>query len=209
VTLEEERTVVEKVVVSLPRPRWEVASHVRSTLLLSSVQSLRKQGFFDRYAAASDPSLRETLVTTAAGVWVPMELALAHYRACEAMGLSQTEQVQLGREVGEHVQGSFIGVVARAARTVGATPWVALEPVARLWDRVFQGGAGPSVLQLGPKEGRVELVGLPLLDVPYFRHAYRGTFIVALELFCTKVYVSEHRGSLPRRGEVTFRVSWV
>ncbi len=93
--------MVEKVIVSLPRPRWEVASHVRSTLLLSSVQSLRKQGFFDRYAAASD------------------------------------------------------------------------LPCSRRW------------------------------------HAYRGTFIVALELFCTKVYVSEHRGSLPRRGEVTFRVSWV
>jgi hypothetical protein len=137
-----------------------------------------------------------------------MEIGLKHYWACDALGLASDDQVALGQEVGKRIQGTVLGVVARTAKNIGATPWLALEPVVRLWDRVFQGGAGPSVRQLGPKEARVDLVGLPLLDVPYFRDAYRGTFMASLGLFCSKVYVTEPRG-LPRRASATFRVSWV
>jgi hypothetical protein len=64
-----------------------------------------------------------------------------------------------------------------------------------------------AVVKLGPKEARVELVGLPLLAIPYFCHGYRGVFAAAVELFCERVYVSDaHAGDEPR---ATFRLSWV
>jgi hypothetical protein len=198
----------QKVIVPFPRGRGVIATHVRSTLVLSSLQSLRSHDLFDRYSARVDPATRESLVTGVAGVWLPMSLGLRHYRACEEIGLSPRDQVAIGYEVGERIQGSLFGLFVRTAKNMGATPWLGLEPVARLWDRVFEGGTGPSVIQLGPKEARVELVGLPLLDVPYFRQAFRGTFMAALELFCVKVYVNEIRGTA-KANAVSFRVSWV
>jgi len=199
---------VDKILIPFPRGSGEIATHVRSTLVLSSIQSLRGHDLFERYAALIDPAVLETLVTSVAGTWLPMSVGMIHYRACEKLGLSTRDQVALGHEVGARIQGTVLGLLVRTAKNVGATPWTALEPVVRLWDRVFQGGTGPSVVQVGPKEARAELVGLPLLDVPYFRQAFRGTFMAALELFCTKVYVSEVRGTL-RSNAVTFRVSWV
>ncbi|HEY2517061.1 MAG TPA: hypothetical protein VGI39_39585 [Polyangiaceae bacterium] len=197
----------EKVLVALPRRRGELASHVRSTLLLSSIQSLRQKALWDRYAEALDPAVRETLVSCVAGVWLPMTIGIAHYEACHAIGLSLQDEVAMGYQVGERIQGSLVGLLVRAAKGAGTTPWALLTNVNRLWDRVFQGGAGASLTEVGPKEARVELVGLPLLQVPYFRHAYRGTFLAAVELFAEKAYVSE----IGRRGETsstTYRISW-
>jgi len=198
----------QKVIVPFPRGRGEVATHVRSTLVLSSLQSLKSHELFDRYAEKVDPETRESIVTGVAGVWLPMSLGLRHYRACEEIGLAPRDQVAIGYEVGGRIQGTMLGILVRTAKNMGATPWLGFEPIVRLWDRVFQGGTGPSVIQLGPKEARVELVGLPLLDVPYFRQAFRGTFMAALELFCAKVYVNEIRGTL-KGNAVSFRVSWV
>ena len=197
----------EKVLVDLPRRRGELATEVRSTLLLSSIQSLRQKGLGGRYEANLSPEVRETVLTCVAGVWLPMTVGIAHYEACNALGLSLTDEVAMGYQVGERIQGSLVGLLVRAAKGAGTTPWTLLTNVNRLWDRVFQGGAGVSVTQVGPKEARVDLVGLPLLHVPYFRHAYRGTFLAAVELFASKAYVTE----VGRRGEAsgaTYRVSW-
>jgi hypothetical protein len=196
----------EKVLVPLPRQRSAIATHVRSTLLLSSVQSLRSQGLFERFSSHIEPKLRDVIVMSAAGVWLPMDVGLAHYRACDALGLTLGDQVQMGHQVGQRVQGNVLGLLIKTAKGAGVTPWMVLGQVARLWDRVFHGGAGPCVKEFGPKEAHVELVGLPLLGVAYFRNAYRGTFQAGLELFCTKAYVSE----IGTRSDTstTFRVSW-
>lgn len=198
----------ERIVIPFLRPRYEIASHVRSSLLLSSIQSLKQHSLYDRYVAQLDAQNRETLLSMVAGVWLPMDVGMSHYIACEALGLSVAEQVQIGREVNDRIQGSLMGVLVKTAKNVGATPWTPLESSARLWERTFQGGAGVCVTEVGPKEARVELVGLPILDILYFRHAYRGAFLGALELFAQKVYVSEIR-SAAASGEVRFRISWV
>ena len=193
--------------VDLPRRRGELATEVRSSLLLSSIQSLRQKGLGDRYEANLAPEVRETLLTCVAGVWLPMAVGIAHYEGCQALGLSLSDEVAIGYQVSERIQGSLLGLLARAAKGAGTTPWTILANVNRLWDRVFQGGAGVSVTQVGPKEARVELVGLPLLQVPYFRHAYRGAFLAAVELLSEKAYV----GEVGKRGETTsttYRVSW-
>jgi hypothetical protein len=87
------------------------------------------------------------------------------------------------------------------------TPWAVLKYLPRLWDRVYQGGTGACVRQRGPKEAEVELAGLPLLGIPYFRNAYRGAFLAGVEPLCTKVYV--HESGVPLDTAATYRVSWV
>ena len=91
---------------------------------------------------------------------------------------------------------------------MGATPWTGLGYLDRLWERVFSGGGGIGLTRLGPKEARVEIVGLPLLLVPYFRHAFRGTMSAGLELFCAHAYLQE-MGRRTVDAELTLRVSWV
>ena len=200
----------EEVIVGLDASRDAdaVATHVRSTLLLSSVQSLRAKGLYDRYVTHLDGADKEALLSSVAGVWLPMSIGMSHYRACEALGLSLVEATQMGHDVGNRVQGSMLGVVMRAAKGSGVTPWMVLGQVGRLWDRTFQGGGGVSLTKLGPKEARAELIGLPLMAVPYFRHAYRGAFMAAVELFSEKVYVTEVPS---RQSDVSgaYRLSWV
>jgi hypothetical protein len=198
-----------EIIVPLRVPREQLlpVTRVRSTLVLSSLQSLRVRGLFESYLGALDPAAHAPILEIVAGVWLDMDVALAHYRACDALGLPADLQVAMGHDVSERVQGTVLGVTARAARGVGVTPWTGLTQTPRLWDRVFDGGGGIEVRKMGPKDAQVELVGLPLLDVAYFRHAYRGAFLAGLELFCRRAYVDELDERRAAMGAI-YRVSW-
>jgi hypothetical protein len=199
---------VEEVLIAPPPSDSGLVTHVRSTLLLSSVQSLRAHALFEHYVGLLDPAMRDTVESLIAGAWLPVETALTHYRACDALGLSLANEIALGHEVGKRIQGSILGLLLRGAKGAGATPWTGLGIMNRLWERVFSGGGGVGLVKLGPKEARAQLVGLPLLAVPYFRHAFRGTMLAGLELFCQRAYVHEH-GRDRSEDTFTFHVSWV
>ena len=65
---------------------------------------------------------------------------------------------------------------------------------------------GISVIKVGPKDAVVEVVGLPLVAVPYFRVAMRGMFQAACELVCRRAYVQEvHRKGAANAG---LRIAW-
>lgn len=189
-----------------PLAKLGLASELRSTLILSSLESLRTGGLMDRYHGLLAPSYAGAIDHLVAGVWLPMEVAVAHYDACERLGLTLEEQLQLGAAVSERVHGSFL-MLLRAARKVGATPWTALSKTAHMYDRLFQGGGGVGVRKLGPKEARLDLVGVPALDVPYFRHALRGVVEAGASLFCSRCYVRELRR--PGLASASLRISWV
>ena len=184
-----------------------MAKRVRSTLIASSLRSVRTHGFFDRYVAALDKQWSDAILHAVAGVWLPIEAGVAHYRACDALGLSSNEQFAIGREVGDRVHGTFLSAMVRAARTAGVTPWNALAYSGKLYERLFDGGGGVCVTKIGPKEARAELVQTPVIGIPYFRNGFRGLYTVGVELFCTKAYVQE----MPKRttGDACMvRISW-
>jgi hypothetical protein len=201
---------LDELVLSLPAPRATLptATHVRSTLLLSSLQSLRSRGLFERYASGVDPIHRPAILDAVAGVWLPMDVGVAHYRACDALGLSSDEQAGMGRDVNLRVQGSVLGVLARTARDAGVTPWIVIGSLGRLWLRMFDGGGGVEAHKTGPKDARVELVGLPLLGIGYFRHAFRGVFEGGLEPICQRAFIREESDEGTETSAV-FRVQWV
>jgi hypothetical protein len=198
----------EEVLIAPPASGAGSVSHVRSTLVLSSVQSLRAHSLFEHYIRLLDPTVRDMIESLIAGAWLPVDVALKHYRACDALGLSLANEIALGHEVGTRIQGSILGLLLKGAKGAGATPWTGLGFLDRLWDRVFAGGGGVGLVKLGPKEARAQLIGLPLLAVPYFRHAFRGTMLAGLELFCQRAYVHEHGRDQPESTFI-FRVSWV
>ncbi len=174
-----------------PRERLGIATQIRSTLLVSSINSLRKRGSFDRYMQLLPTQHHMTIASMIAGQWLPMEVGVAHYQACQDLGIAQPEVVAIGREVGDRIHGTFLATMVRMAGQVGVTPWTGLSFVARLYDRLFQGGGGVQVLKNGPKDARVEFVGMAVAAVPYYRIAMTGVFEVGLDLFCRKTYVSD------------------
>jgi len=187
--------------------RLGAATAVRSTLITTSIHSLRARGLFDRYVERIDGTHRDALVTAVAGVWLPIDTAVAHYEACEALRLDVREQLTIAKEVGDRVHGTFLGMMMRMAKNVGVTPWSALAQSGKLYERLFTGG-GIAVTRKGPKDARVDVVGNALCGIEYFRVGVRGVYQAALQLFSQRLTTFE----LPWRRAphaMGVRISWV
>ena len=154
-------------------PASKPATTIRSTVLQSSVASLRQRGHFERWLTLVDPSHRETIVESLAPSWMPIEVAIAHYAACEALDLPSSEQVAMGEAVGDRIQGSFLTTLMKSARAAGYNPLVLLSQFDRLYARLFQGGS-VQLTQTGPKDAEVEVRGMQTTRFPYFRLAFTG-----------------------------------
>ena len=192
-------------VLDFPSPIAPVR-HVRSTVMLGSVQSIRDAGHYDAYLAALDPAQRNPLLDAVVGMWMPLEVARAHYAACDALRLSPESQAELGRATFEKTKGTLLGTSVRMAQNVGVTPWTVLPFFQRFWLRGYDGG-GVRIATTGPKEALVDLVESELLASTYHRNALRGLVGVIIAMFCQKVYITERP---PRRAStIHFRVQWV
>jgi hypothetical protein len=189
----------------VPRERLRVPTSIRSTLVASSLRSLREHGYFDRYLAVLEERWREPILNCVAGVWLPLGAGLAHYRACDSLGVSSLEHMAIGREVGDRIQGTFIGTMIRAAKGAGANPWVAFPYTPKLYERLFDGGAC-QIVRVGPKDAEAEIAANPLLGLAYFRNGLRGMWQTGIELFCRRAYLAEvdHTDTSCR-----IKVSWV
>jgi hypothetical protein len=200
----------EDVIVPLRAPSPSAVppvTHVRSTLLAASILAIRSQGHLDAYLTHLPPALHDTVLHSVAGSWLPIEVAAAHYRAANDLGLRSEQQFELGRGVAERIQNSVLGTLVRVAKGAGVTPWIGLEYFQRLWDRVLLGGS-VAVYRLGPKEARAEGYGIPTLaEIPYFRSSFRGMFAGSGLLFCTRMYITDLPGFAARRA-IGFRVAW-
>lgn len=182
----------EEILVPLcvPREHLRPPESIRSTLIASSLRSLRERGHEANYLARLAGPWKDMPFRAIAGLWLPIEAGLAHYRACDALGLSVSEEVAIGREVGERIHGTFLATMLRAAKTAGVTPWVPFMYTAKLYERIFDGG-GCCVTKRGPKDACVEITCNPVMGIPYFRHAMRGLWLAAVDLFCTRSFAVE------------------
>jgi hypothetical protein len=77
----------------------------------------------------------------------------------------------------------------------------------RLWERGADGGA-VEVRRFGPKEAQLEAIGCELFDVPYFRIAFRGVLLGAMQKLCTSAYVRDVSDARVR-ASCTLRFQWV
>jgi hypothetical protein len=182
-------------------------TRVRSTLLAASVQGLREMGWEARYFAALPPERHVELRTLTAGAWVPLELGVTHYSACDAIGLTEQEMDRMGENVSLRTQRSFVGMLGRAVAGVGGTPWNVIAHVHRIYARMIDGG-DHCVYRVGPKEALLVNVGCPLVEIPYFRTAMIPYYRAIVGMLASTVYANE----VPRyRAPLTVGVqlSWV
>src|SRR5258706_15920689 len=94
----------------------------RSAHVERGLDALRQRGLYDKWAAAAGGETRDAMATTVAGMWIPVELAMRHYRACEALGLSHDEALAIGSSVGAHIRDSMLLMIRRVANGGGVTP---------------------------------------------------------------------------------------
>lgn len=196
-----------EVLIALPASSPPVTG-IRSTLIQSSLNTLRTRGYFERYVSLVEPVHRATLLESLAPEWLPPEVAAAHYAACDALQLSTAELVQIGEAVGDRIQGTFIGTLVRRARTVGLNPWVVVPQFERLRERLLRGGA-MEVARVGPKDCTVDMRLLELCNFAYFRTAFCGILASVVKLGAGKsvsVRVATSHGYGQR---CVFRCSWV
>jgi hypothetical protein len=193
--------------VILPLPaRFEWVRNIRSTLLMSSYASVRDAGYDAAYRAALPKEHHAAIFEAVAGMWIPIETAVAHYNACATLGLSHDKQLALGRIAGEKIQNTILGTAVRMAREAGVTPWTVMPQFQRFWSRAFDGGA-LYVEKRGPKEAHFEVHKAPNADCVYWRAALCGLGMGMLELFCRKAYMLE---TTKKRtpGQASFRIQW-
>ena len=194
--------------LTLPRHQIADATHFRSTWLTASQATLRARGHFARYDGLLAPADRETVLSTVAGMWLPMAIADAHYSACNALDLSTNELLEIGAAATRRANATHLAFVLRMAQGAGVTPWTILTQIPRIWSRTFQGGGQVGVVRLGPKDARFEIIGYPLARLRYNRVTMRGIVNGFVELFCTKTYVKELPKLCDARS-IGLHLSWV
>lgn len=145
-------------------------THVRGSLVLMSLRALRQRGLDEAYFRALPATWHEAIRSTTASVWVPIDVATAHYRACEALSLSEAIIADIGAEAGATLNQRVVAVMVRLA-TPDPRPWIALTKFPRLNDQLWRGGE-MLVERIGDHEARVDWRGQPLADIGYFRLAY-------------------------------------
>jgi hypothetical protein len=198
--------VHEEVIPLPPRAHVATASHFRGTWLAGSIRALRARGLHEAYFAALPLESADAIRASIAGEWLPVSVAVDHYRAIDGLGLSYADQVAIGREVALHAQGAAVDVAAKLARGLGATPWTVFGQLDRIWRRTWIGGA-VAVLRAGPKDARVRIVRWPCASVAYCRSAMCGVLTGLAEPVAHRVFVSP----IARESDdqvLGYRVAW-
>ena len=174
----------------------------------SSLTVLRARGLYEEYTKRLDADvlarlLDQTMVTG----WLPMEMALSHYEACDALQLPESTILEMGDVVGSRMSQSVMGDLVRLVRHGGVTPWMPLRRIDRLWARVYMGST-IELKEKGPKEGELVISGMPLARVTYWRTALRGLFRGIVDVFASSAYTRGGDRELdPHR--VRYVLSWV
>lgn len=201
-----------EIILPYPAPfdSLEPVTEIRSTLIASSLQSLKARGHFDRYSRLLAAEHRDTILHCIAGQWFPIAVGLAHYSACDRLGLSVAEQLDIGSDVSRRVHETFLGVLVKMAKGVGVSPWLVLGKGNQLFSRLARGG-GIQITKVGPKDVEIEIARLPLLEVTYFRNACQALYQVAIGMFAEQrahVRLLAPQSKMPGT-LTTLAVSWV
>jgi hypothetical protein len=185
----------------------EPCTRVKSTLLVGSLRALRSRGHGDAYLRHIEPHFVEAITAVGVPQWLPIEVAEAHYSACDALALSVDEMLKIGAIVAP-TAASGVKVILRAAQTTGATPWAALERAPIYWGRMYD-GSNLSVTKTGPKDATIVIRRNPLARYVYWRIGLRGIVVELARALSTTAYAREVARHAVVHDSVIYALSWV
>lgn len=179
---------------------------VRRMLIQNSVAELKELGVYDRYCACIAPAILTEVMDQVGPGWLPVELALEHYRACDALDLLDAAVERLGEIAGANVVRTMLVGAGLTPDSPGA-PWVAIAAFARMGRRIYEGGSSQYV-KLGPKSLQIENIGNPLLSIPYYRTAHRAFLRSAFGTLGVRVIETRMTPFRPKGQMVDVRLTW-
>lgn len=199
-----------EVVVDYTSPEGSVASHIRGTLIVSSIKLLKELNLFERYLEIATPEQRDTVPYVLAASWMPIEQAVAHCTTCGHLGLHDRQLGDMGEQVGTELFDSVIGTALRMARGAGLDQglWLALRQLDRVWPRLYTGG-GCTVLKRGPKDAVLEVHGLALGQDRLFRSLHHGFIRGVANALARKAVVLPARPRVAHPHALATTISWV
>jgi hypothetical protein len=181
---------------------------VRNVVIQSSIAQLQDAGYYDRYLSIIDPQVLKDLLSSFSPGWTPIELAQAHYAACDKLELTQEEQAALGQRIGSRLQETVLVSAAKRTRDSAFDLWTATGQLHRMWARLYQGGS-VQVVKLGPKDKLVELRAFSLSRYRYYRNAQLAGIGAAYEALGARVEWLKVVSYNLARDELTFHFSWL
>jgi hypothetical protein len=149
-------------------------TQVKNLLIQFSLDQLRDGGHYDAYSKLVAPDVLQDLLARLAPGWLPVELAVAHYEACDKLGLDAEQLDRVGRLVGDRIQDATLVSAAKRARERDFDIWSAMSQIHRTWSRLYQGGSVQFV-KIGPKDLLLEERGYPMNRCQYFRRGHLGS----------------------------------
>jgi hypothetical protein len=180
---------------------------VRNVLIQASLAELKANGYYERYTKLVTPSVLEQLLSSLAPGWIPVELVVAHYEACENLKLSREELTEMGKRVGDRVQDTVLVSLAKKVREGNFDLWSAMLPLNRMWPRVFQGGSVQTV-KAGPKEMVLEEWGFVLNRYPYYRHGHIAALDATYTVLGARLTGTKVVSYSAVRDELVVRIGW-
>jgi len=191
----------------VPRNEVPPVKRIRSQWIASSLRAVRERSLMDKYLAKLPPERHLAIRSTPVHEWLPAETVVAHYAALDALALPTEDILNIGSSVVLHGHGKAIEVALKVIPTSVFNVFSVLGRADRLWDRAFDGGA-PFVFRLGPKEARIDVVGLPFSHLHYPRVAIRGVITGVMRLLVKTVYVNDVT-TFSTGNTLSYAVSWV
>src|SRR5690349_13453708 len=92
-------------------PHGPTVTQIRGSMVVSSQQTLRELGLYNRYLERLPKAQHETVLFVLASSWAPVDVAMAHYAACDAMDLGEEELEKIGRHVSNRMVDTFLGTL--------------------------------------------------------------------------------------------------
>jgi len=175
------------IVLDYRSPDGERITHIRSTLISSSVQTLKTLGFLERYLRALPRSHHDAMLAPRAPGWLTEDEAAIHYTACDDMKLSEPELELMSQTVAKAVGSALLATFTRSTRSVEAEPWLAFAQTERLFSRLNQGGA-IRVTRRAANEAVFEVRGGSLYAIPYYELGHHALLRASALLFSSTAH---------------------
>jgi len=181
---------------------------VRNVILQASLAQLRERGHYERYTSLVAPDILEQLLAMSiAPGWIPIELALAHYEACDSLMLTREQFAEMGNAVGERVQETVLVSSAKKTRDAEFDPWSVNAPLNRMWARLYQGGS-VQVVKAGPRDKLLEQRGFQLSRCHYYRQGQAAALRAIQRAIGAPNVETKVESYSPTRDELVIRVFW-
>ena len=180
---------------------------LKAALLHTSIGQLKSHDHYERYLALVDPTVPERIMSTLAMSWIPIELSLAHYQACDNLMLSVEAINGLGTDVGDRMQLTSLAASARSTDERNDAIWEHVGALHRMWARHYQGGS-VRVVKLGPHDMQLEQRGFVLNQFRYYRCAQLAAIGVSFEAVGAHVTTLRILDYSAPRDELVMNIGW-